>query len=104
MEYTLFHAFKTYVTMIEHFRSLEAYRSGAQAIRNGLPHTERGEFGFHDVSTVKQFVEQVLVEEDEILELICEDDAAATIGALTDDSKKIIMTNPDEIKEKIFLK
>lgn len=104
MEYNLFYAFKTYVAMIEHFRDLEHYRMGAKVIRNGLPTIERGNPGFRDIQIVKQFVEQVMVEEDELLELICEDDAASTIEALTEAAKGVIMTNTAEIRTKIFFR
>ena len=104
MDYDLFTTFKTYVGMIEHFRDLEHYRMGATVIRNGLPKVERGSEGFRDIQMVRQFVEQVMVEEDELLELICEDDAASTIEALTEAAKSVIMTNTDEIRTKIFFR
>ncbi|MHA2253676.1 MAG: hypothetical protein ACXAD7_25175 [Candidatus Kariarchaeaceae archaeon] len=102
MEYSLHKAFVTYVTFIETFRELELYRAGAKIIRNGLPSLNRGDRGFRDVQTIKQFVETVLVEEDSIVELVCIDDAISTIEALSDESKQIYMTNPEEIKQKIF--
>ncbi|MFV2013888.1 MAG: hypothetical protein ACC656_00530 [Candidatus Heimdallarchaeota archaeon] len=104
MDYDLFYTFKTYVSMIEHFRDLEHYRMGAKVIRNGLPVIERGNPGFRDIQIVRQFVELVMVEEDSILELICEDDAVSTIEALTQDAKKVIMTNGEEIRTKILFK
>ncbi|MHA2275296.1 MAG: hypothetical protein ACXAC2_06000 [Candidatus Kariarchaeaceae archaeon] len=100
----MFYAFKTYVAMIEHFRDLDHYRMGAKVIRNGLPKIDRGKPGFRDLQIVKQFVEQVMVEEDDLLELICEDDAASTIEALGPEAKNIVMTNPDEIKSKILFR
>ncbi len=90
--------------MIEHFRDLEHYRMGAKVIRNGLPKIERGNPGFRDMQIIKQFVEQVMVEEDEILELICEDDAVSTIDALTEDSKNVLITNGAEFRTKILFK
>lgn len=104
MEYDLFTTFKTYVGMIEHFRDLEHYRMGATVIRKGLPKIERGSSGFRDIQLVRQFVEQVMVEEDELLELTCESDAASTIEALSDNALEVIMTNSDEIRSKIFFK
>lgn len=104
MEYNLFYAFKTYVAMIEHFRDLEHYRMGAKVIRNGLPVIERGNPGFKDMQIIKQFVEQVMVEEDDLLELICEDDAVSTIEALTENAKSIMITNGEEFRTKILFK
>lgn len=103
LNYDLRKAFIGYVTMIEHFRNVDSYRAGATALRNGLPKLQRGEKGFRDVRIVKQFVELVMVEEDELLELICESDAASTIEALSPDAGIVIMTNPAEIKSKIFM-
>ena len=104
MDYDLFTTFKTYVGMIEHFRDLEHYRMGATVIRNGLPKIERGSEGFRDIQMVRQFVEQVMVEDDDLLELTCESDAASTIEALSNNAKKILMTNSEEIRSKIFFK
>jgi len=104
MDYSLHKTFVTYVTFIETFRELEHYRTGAKIIRNGLPSLNRGDLGFRDVQTIKQFVETILVEEDSIVELVCIDDAISTIEALSDESKQIYMTNPAEIKLKIFQK
>ena len=102
-EYSLYKAFVGYVSMIEHFRNLDSYRKGAKVLRNCLPSVSRGEPGFRDIKTVQHFVAQVLVEDDEILTLTCEDDAAATIEALGPEAKNILMLNPVEIKEKIFM-
>ena len=104
MDYDLFTTFKTYVGMIEHFRDLEHYRMGATVIRKGLPKIERGLPGFRDIQLVKQFVEQVMVEEDDLLQLTCESDAASTIEALSKSAREIMMTNSDEIRSKIFFK
>ncbi|MHA2169617.1 MAG: hypothetical protein ACXAB7_06955 [Candidatus Kariarchaeaceae archaeon] len=102
MEYSLYKAFVAYVTYIETFRDIQQYREAAKVIRNGLPKVERGQTGFRDISTVKQFVETVIVEEESILELTCIDDAISTIEALSPEAKKILMINPDEIRDKIF--
>lgn len=102
MSYSLYKAFVGYVTYIEHFRDLEHYRIGAEVIRNGLPSIEKGKPGWRDILEVKNFVEWILTEEDRIVEQVAESDGASTIEALTDQSRRIVMENPDEIKKKIF--
>ena len=103
MSYSIYKAFVTYVTYIDHFRDTDYYRKGAKVIRNGLPSLERGQPGFRDVMTIKNFVEWVLTEEEMVVELATRDDAAATVEALSDEIKSIEMTNPDEIKKEIFM-
>ena len=44
----------------------------------------------------------VLTEEPEIVNLIAQDDGAATIEALTEDAKNIFITNPLEFKKVIL--
>ncbi|MHA2502680.1 MAG: hypothetical protein ACXAE3_07415 [Candidatus Kariarchaeaceae archaeon] len=102
MEYSLYKAFVAYVTYMEHYRNLEAYRKGAKVIRNGLPEIDKSKQGWRNILEVKNFVEMVLTEEDAIVDLIAQDDGAATIEALTEDSKTIMMSNTDEISSVIF--
>jgi len=87
---------------MEHFRDLEHYRKGAAVIRNGLPEIDKKEKGWRNIMEVKNFCEMVLTEDPTIVDMVAQDDGAATIEALTSEAKKIMMLNPDEITKEIF--
>ena len=104
MAYTLYQAFVGYVTYMEHFRNIDNYRIGAKVIREGLPEIDKSQIGWRNIMEVKNFCETILTEEDTIVNMIAQDDGAATIEALTDESKKTMMLNPDDIARIIFQK
>jgi hypothetical protein len=87
---------------MEHYRDLEHYRIGAKVIRRGLPKMDKSKTGWRNIMEVKNFVEMVLTEDDSIVELIAQDDGAATIEALTEESKNMIMLNSQEITSVIY--
>lgn len=100
--YSLYKAFVAYITYMEHFRDLEHYKIGANVIRNGLPEIDKSEKGWRNIMEVKNFCEMVLTEDPTIVDLVAQDDGAATIEALTSEAKSIMMSNPDEIRKVIF--
>lgn len=102
MDISLYKAFVSYITYIEHYRDINNYRIGAKAIRNGLPKIDKTKPGWRDIIEVKNFVEWVLTEDDMIVEQVCQDDGAATIEALTSAAKNIFMSNPQEIRSVIM--
>ncbi|MDH5401783.1 MAG: hypothetical protein OEZ01_08020 [Candidatus Heimdallarchaeota archaeon] len=104
MSYTVYKAFKTLITYMENFRSIESYKLGAKVIRNGLPQIEKGTSGWRDIVEIKNFVEWVLTEEEEIVEIACISDGSAIIESLSDITKELIMTNTDEIKKELFMR
>ena len=102
MDISLYRAFVSYITYMEYFRNLENYKIGAKVIRNGLPEIDKSKIGWRNILEIKNFCEMVLTEEPEIVNLIAQDDGAATIEALTEDAKNIFITNPMEFKRVIL--
>jgi len=104
MAYSLYQAFVSYVTYMEYYRDLEHYRKGAEVIRNGLPEIDKTKPGWRNIMEIKNFVEMVLTEADEIVNMVAQDDGAATIEALTPEAKKMMISNPDEFRSVILQK
>ena len=102
--YSLYKAFVSYVTYMEHYRDLDHYRKGAKVIRDGLPEIDKAKPGWRNIMEIKNFCEMVLTEEPSIVELVAQDDGAATIEALTKEAKEILLLNPDEFDKVILEK